>query len=94
MNDQSITQLQTDIKDMKGKVDTMFFALMGNEIAKDGGLVGRIETLETVHEKIDERMTKIETTHTKLEVYQKVMWVFAGGFGSFLISFVIELIKK
>lgn len=81
------------MKDMKGKVDKMFYALMGNEIAKDGGLVGRIEHLEEAFEKLEGVVQKQAERNIKLEVYQRIMWTAIGGVAMAVFSYVITLFK-
>ena len=83
---EEMKQVHKDLKEMTGKVDKMFYALMGNELAKDGGLVGRIEKLE---KRIDNNELDIESIQKKnvgFEIYQKIMWTALGG----LLTFVLE----
>jgi hypothetical protein len=94
LNPTELQQLRTDMKDMKGKVDKMFYALMGNEIAKDGGLVGRIEHLETVFEKMEEKVDKLSETNIKMQVYQRIMWTSIGFVAASIFSYVLSLIFK
>ena len=87
MSTVDIEQIQTDMKDMKGKVDKMFYALMGNEIAKDGGLVARIEHLETSVE-------NLEKASIKLAIYQRIMWTALGATSGIVFTYLVQLLKK
>lgn len=89
-----LLQIRTDMKDMKGKVDEMYNALMGNRITKDGGLVGRIEDLEKSDEKLDGRVSKLEDNHIRLQVYQRIMWTSVGFVAASIFSYILTLIFK
>jgi hypothetical protein len=87
MNEQTIQLLQTDMKDMKGKVDKMYFALMGNELARDGGLVGRIEKVEATVE-------KLEKAALKFAIHQRIMWSCLGAAAGIVFTYIVQTILK
>lgn len=104
MNDQEkiqFTHMGTDIEQIKihmtslgSKVDKMYLALMGSEIAKDGGLVGRIEELEqNVHE-IKEQLTDIKADASKNRWHVNVMWGASGAVVMALFSLFLSYIFK
>lgn len=104
MNDEEkrqFTHMQTDIEHIKismaglgNKVDKMYLALMGSDIAKDGGLVGRIEDLEKGVETIKGDIDKIKTEATKSRIYLYLVCV-AGGFVlQSAFGYVLSLIFK
>lgn len=94
LNNAEMHQLQTDMRDMKGKVDKMFYALMGNEIAKDGGLVKRIERLEEAFEKQEETLEALSEKNSKIEIYQKILWTSLGFVAASVFGYVLSLIFK
>lgn len=104
MNEQEkiqFTHMQTDIEQIKihmtslgSKVDKMYLALMGSEIAKDGGLVGRIEDLENDVHEIKEQLTEIKADANKNRWHVNVMWTCAGAVGMALFSLLLSYIFK
>lgn len=92
LNPIELQQMRTDITNMKGKVDKMFYALMGNEIGKDGGLVGRIEDLETITDEHGKSIQELKEKDIKIEVYQKVMWTSIGFAAAALFEVLISSI--
>jgi hypothetical protein len=95
------THMQTDIQQINvhmtslgTKVDKMYLALMGSDIAKDGGLVGRIEDLEqNVHE-IKEQLTDIKADASKNRWHVNVMWGASGAVAMALFSLFLSYIFK
>jgi len=104
MNDQEkvqFTHMQTDIEQIKNnlagqgvKVDKMYIALMGSEIGLDGGLVGRIRTLEKENEELKEELSQVKTNAVKSDMYLKWIWGLVGAFGSGIFTYVLSLIFK
>lgn len=90
LNENELRDMRTDITNMKAKVDKMYYALMGNEIGKDGGLVGRIEELEVVTEKHDKSIQDLKDTNVKVLVYQKIMWTAIGFAAAALFSVLLS----
>lgn len=59
-------------KDMSAKVDKMYYALMGNELSKDGGLVQRIIELEGDNAKLEVKLNLVkEELENKIEELEK-----------------------
>lgn len=104
MNDEEKRQfshMQTDIEQIKihmsslgTKVDKMYLALMGSEIAKDGGLVGRIEDLERDVHDIKEQLTDIKADASKNRWHVNVMWGASGAVIMALFSLFLSYIFK
>ena len=86
-------ELLQQVTDIKGKVDKMYDALMGNSISKDGGLVKRIEVLEETDYEILEKIASIEKKSIKMEVYQKIMWSCIGGTVGIAFAYLVQTIK-
>lgn len=100
-----ISQMQTDIHEIKQKIDDLFTALMGSKVAKDGGLVGRIVELEKensllreeiqknrkeLQQNLDELTKKAEKSNWMIGV----LWVGAGAGLAMLVSFLLSLLKN
>lgn len=104
MNDEEKRQfshMQTDIEQIKihmsslgTKVDKMYLALMGSEIAKDGGLVGRIEDLERDVHDIKDQLTDIKADASKNRWHVNVMWGASGAVIMALFSLFLSYIFK
>lgn len=94
MEHTELQQIRTDMSDMKGKVDEMYFALMGNKIGKDGGLVGRIEELETTMDEHEKDIQGLKEKNVKMEVYQKIMWTAIGFATASVFSILLSTILK
>lgn len=74
------------------KVDQMYYALVGNELTKDGGMVKRQDKMET---KIDELQTQI--TGLKGDMKQwgwktRLMWSLVGTVGAGILSCAFQVI--
>jgi hypothetical protein len=80
-------QFQTDFKDMKDKVNQMYYAMLGNDLTKDGGLVGRIQKLETASDEMQKGYQKITWTHRILIAAASLI---TGSLGTYIISQLIH----
>jgi hypothetical protein len=93
--------MQTDIVAIRQEMarhgvmlDKLYTALMGNEIAKDGGLVARILHLEETCESLQEGQIEIKEAAGKSKVYMKIMWGALGFASASLFTYVLALIFK
>lgn len=104
MNDdekKQFTVMQSDIEQIKlrmtslgSQMDKMYFALMGNEIAQDGGLVRRIVDLETDVKEIKEQLIEINADASKNRWHVNVMWGAGGAVIMALFSLFLSYIFK
>lgn len=95
MTDQEIIhQMQEDIRGIKNKLDQLFTALMGSEIAKDGGLVSRLERLEDENEKLRGKIEDMEKNTVKSDTRLNIIWALIGFVGASLGGFLINYITK
>ena len=95
--EQQEKDLQKDMHEVKLKVSEMYYALMGNPLSKDGGLIGRIDRIEKRLENNDDRMDKQEKRIDKqdekqsiITVYQKVAYIIGGAIGSAILNYIFN----
>lgn len=95
------THMQTDIEQIKismadqgNKVHKMYLALMGSDIARDGGLVGRIEDLEKDAKEIKNSLIEIKADASKNRWHVNVMWGASGAVAMALFSLFLSYIFK
>jgi hypothetical protein len=60
-----------DFATMRQQVNEMYTALIGNKIAKDGGMAGRLTKVET-------RLESVEKVGARIAWHFKVMYVTVG----------------
>lgn len=89
-----IDQIKITVNSLVNKVDQMYFALMGNQIAQDGGLVGRIKELETDVHDIKEQLVEIKADASKSRWHVHVMWGASGAVIMALFSLFLSYIFK
>lgn len=84
---ENLEQVIKEVKLVKGKVDQIYYAIVGNEMSKDGGMLKRLNDVE-------------DDVQQLLQFKQKFVWtmglIAAGGsVVGFLLQFLISyLIKK
>lgn len=86
--------MEQDIHSIKNKMDKILVALMGSDLSKDGGLVGRILDLEKNQESLEKEIAQIKKEKVKTELYVKVIWALIGAFGSGIFSYILTLLFK
>lgn len=91
---QEVAEMKRDLGEMKSKVSEMYHSLIGNTLAKDGGIIRRIERLEQRADQIDEDVDRIGQRSSKLEIYQKILWGAVGFAASSIFVYVLQLIFK
>jgi hypothetical protein len=91
---QEMTQLKEEVGEIKETVGDIYSALMGNKLAKDGGLVSRIAELERENELLKVRVEILEKEKGKSDIYVKIIWGAAGVICTAVIGFVLSLIIK
>lgn len=85
--------MEKDIQDrlecLEKKIDSIMFALMGSELTKDGGLIGRVNDIEV---KFDMKVKSDEAFRNSLV---RLFWfAFGIGCGSGIISTYLFSILK
>jgi hypothetical protein len=73
-------QLREEMQQMKSRVDQIYYAIIGNEMSKDGGLLKRLSDLEIEVEKL-------------VAFKQRFLWtigLIAGG--SSVLAFLLQMV--
>jgi len=84
-----IQQLKDQVRDLTEKVCDVHYALIGNALAKDGGLIQRVIDCEKEAETLHDRIDSIERKNIKGELYLKWIW----GLGSAVaMSIFLEIL--
>lgn len=90
-----ISEIKTDVAEIKEKTHQMYFALMGNDLTKDGGLISRIIKVEGKIAIIDEKMIEIDKRDDRKSFYLSVIWAFVGVIsGGIFTSLITYFLKK
>jgi len=78
MGDQ-MDEFKRQLEDVSSKVSMMFYALMGNDLTKDGGLIRRIDEIEHRLVETDKKILKIAQQQEKSRIYVNLIWAAAGA---------------
>lgn len=89
-----IHQIKQDLGKLDKKVDKVVGALMGNDIAKDGGLISRITELEEENQSRKEEIDTLKQNNQRFEIYQRIIWAAVGGIGVYLLTYTLNAIFK
>jgi hypothetical protein len=77
--------MKKQIFDVNTKVDKILVALVGDDIAKEGGMVRKIQLLEDEVEKVTRGYVELQSNYNKLErkidIYKVIIIALAVGFG-------------
>jgi hypothetical protein len=85
-----ITEIKSDVADIKKKLAEMYTALMGSSLTKDGGLVNRVIESENQIELLTLRITEIEKNGHKHKLYLSIIWAIGGAIGTSIILAIIS----
>lgn len=87
-----ISSIKKDIHNFNQKFDKLFTALLGSEIGKDGGLVGRIDDLEKQVEKLVTENNELKKENTKRDLYLNIIWAIGGAIFTAIGLYVLNTI--
>ncbi len=92
----SMTDDQRDQKmnDLKSKVDKIYVALLGSELAKDGGLIQRVLDAEAEILVLKRDMQTQKEQETKNSLYVNIIWAMGASIGTGIIVFVLSHLGK
>lgn len=75
------------------KLSLVYDALVGNEIAKDGGLVEEIKKMKEFNRSLSSRVSKVERDQTRKQLYINIIYGAVGVIITLLITHFLNLIK-
>lgn len=87
---QDIVIIRKEIGDIRITVNEVKEALVGNGLAKDGGLVQRIIDTETRQDELEKRFNTIEKNEDKRALYVHIIWAMGGVIAT---AIVVALIR-
>ena len=87
---QEITEIKSDVAEIKEQTQEMFNALMGNKLTQDGGLVLRLIKLETQTAKMDLKIDAVAKQEDRKMMYLGALWVSIGAVVGMIISYIIQ----
>jgi predicted ATPase len=88
-----INSIKNNLSSLGMKVSLVYDALVGNEIAKDGGLVEEIKKMKEFEKSILARVTKVEEDQEKKQLYINIIWGAVGVTITILLTHFLNLIK-
>jgi hypothetical protein len=91
---QTIQDLKDEMVDMKAKLDELYFALIGNRVTMDGGLVRRVEDTEKEIRKLRDKIDALERINIKSALYVKILWACGGTIAGGAFYEILQLIFK
>lgn len=93
-----VDETSLNVIEVHRKTDVIYYALVGNDLSKDGGLVQQIKNMEEREKKFEEKRiiyeTKIEARIAKLES-AFTRWkgiVYGVGISGAVIGFLLKVI--
>ncbi|HEU4901181.1 MAG TPA: hypothetical protein VFT06_00275 [Flavisolibacter sp.] len=86
-----MTEFKSDLHEMKGKVDLLLTAIIGNDLLKDGGLVGQFNRMEARLAKLETRVDEQDDKIIKFDLYQKLIWAGVGVTATGIIGYLIQV---
>lgn len=89
MDPQQEKDIIKDMHEVKHKVSLMYYALVGNEMTADGGLIKRVRDVESTQEKHKTRMDDFDNQLIKMKLYEKLLWLAGGGLAAAVLNFII-----
>lgn len=73
-----IRAIRKEVETVAGKVNDVHQALIGNSLAKDGGIVQRLHDCERDVEALQAKVVSIEKDNVKSSLYMRIIWGLAG----------------
>lgn len=89
-----IDQLYDKLNEMNEKFDKVLYALIGNELTKDGGIISRVISLEEKLKIAEAELRELKNTAAQNAKHLKWLWGVGGGAATVLTSSIIEILKN
>src|ERR1035437_6213882 len=92
-----------EFRELKGQVDKIYHALMGDEMMNDGGMISLVkkhsvnikDIWESVHannKKFEDKLQVEINKNIKIDIYQKVIYSGLGGLFILIGTFIYQII--
>jgi len=91
---EQLEKLEREIHEIKSTLNLVHTAIVGSELGKDGGIVKRLFSVETLVEDFEKRLDIAEKKQIKYNVYTIIMWVCLGAVGMSIFAYVLQLVNK
>lgn len=93
-----IRDIKKEVADLSGKVNDVHTAIIGSPLAKDGGMVQRLEdcekNVEDVRQKLEDFEKELQERTLKSELYIKIIWGLGGSIAAGLFTSVLYYFFK
>jgi len=93
-----IRDIKKEVADLSGKVNDVHTAIIGSPLAKDGGMVQRLEDCEKSVERVSEKLENFEKDlqerTLKSELYIKIIWGLGGSIAAGIFTSLLYYIFK
>ena len=89
---EDIANIQRELLTLKSSVDIIRDAIVGNDITKDKGLLGRLERLETKVRFLEEQVKEFDLSRAKNSVYISQLAYVSGAIAIAFIGFIVNQI--
>lgn len=100
-----ISSMKDDIAKLGQKMDLIYYALQGNDMTKDGGLIRRIGDLENENHQLHksmlqqtqalrEEIEELKIAKTKSDLYEKWLWRIITGGVALMLEYLFQKFLK
>ena len=89
---EKFTKMEQSVEEIKQDISVIKSALVGNELTKDSGLIGKVTTLQAEIDFLKSDLKVLQDDRTRNAVYIKQLSFVTGGLVTALIGGIIKLI--
>jgi hypothetical protein len=89
--EQDINAIKNNLSTFGMKLEMVYAALVGNEIAKDGGLVADIAGQQKQILRLKERIEKVEAKESKRQLYVNIIWGAVSAIIALIVTHFFKL---
>ena len=90
---EKFTKMEQSVEEIKQDISVIKSALVGNELTKDSGLIGRVTTLQAEIDFLKSDLKVLQDDRTRNAVYIKQLSFVTGGLVTALIGGLIKIIS-
>ena len=89
---EKFTKMEQSVEEIKTDISVIKSALIGNELTKDSGLIGKVTTLQAEIDFLKSDLKVLQDDRTRNAVYIKQLSFVTGGLVTALIGGLIKII--